>query len=1232
MERDINKDQNMSTKNSQGTISETVPMKEESINKLDTETVLTPVNLEDKISKPIVTKLSEEIGNQIGNSSFMQSIETGLSDLLRLVESSKVMEPTSIITFTRDIYHFYNIELIKFSAMNQAKQIFIPDGSQIIGAKEFGNYASSTYLQDGLYSGYLGIKFNDSQFPFTMSQTSPNLIENTNSLYNTTEKSLINIPGNGIGSVSENETMIQLISSLMYVLCGCISSYGNRFYIGDENISKDNRSMSGLISNIDTVEMLNDNLQISSKSKTFFSGRLDNASVSNRILSRMNGYIHNIDPDYQHNFAILSLTFPNDIIRARLTDTFRAVRPYGEATETSRSIQAVKIQSTVVTDMDQTANALISNYATFLNSHVIIPEFFMSLLNSVVVTRDDFVNGVEASMFFFSSYELVFDGYHDLTDFTFFPMSNSYRRSFEYARKIPPIIASDFASIYSMIKTKLSLFPFMLYSESMKQVSSQSVTSQFGLLPSILSTITSMTSDVSPEVISKFVAYDMMSQFVDVQVSPIRFLEGKSRPQFAIDLIGLLLEKALFPNLYKRNVHLWIGKCCEFYKMYFMREYSNMFGVYYYGYYNLDGIRILLKNLSGFSKRTAGDVFWSINMNPAPLRLSNIFRQVWLMLQLDNNNLGYDKVIRSDYRIRTRTVCLPGANFVPLDKSMSYPLSEILLQAMDVSRSYNPTLSVLPKTTTASYDTLLPYLNRACYSVGAWFHCVYCPVYLSVALHPILTCDDTLDILDSWQFFGYFDDIKTIDPLFSYSIPHRRPSIIQIPGINSIIFGDELSKQIRRLFIVARIPTADNQGMTTTTTTYDDLNLYAVLYSGANSKQMIHEYSNQLIKREQCVEVEILTSLVSTSRLPLNDSITNTIRRANLMGGVTAASFARLRDVMSKEKYNAFNLLNFSPLSNNLEDPRIYQPVLCVTSWDFSVNRIIESIGPEIIREHVLRNFRIVTEAMYGIDFGIKRMNVGVTMSTINTTNLNFMTTHKRSPVSIEISESQRMTVFSNLNYSNGYIIKGRYLDREITSTVNNANEVKNFIQRLGAYNTYSYEIVISRRFIETHGLQFLTQMINDGCSTIVINDVAIVPFFVNSGSNFANESSPITQDLVGRYVTNSRISLSHVQQTSIAQETFSQINTSIVRHVLPLNPSNPRIIFQNFHTPLHAMVDSHYFPIVIPRLIETALDRILVGDAEEIGLLSAPYGLLSSTIVYRVLPRFTIPVLHKKV
>lgn len=1199
---------------------------------MDSEPVINEVDVTKKIDKPIPLKLTEQIGAQIGNSSFVQSIETGLSDLLRLVESSRINDFTPMIHFTRDIYHFYNIELIEFSATNHTKPVFIPDGAHLISPNEFGDYATSRYLKDGLHAGYLGIDFNDEHFPLQMSQTTPQLIKNSNSILKTANNNLITIPGSGVGAMNENETMVQLISSLMYVLCGCVSSYGNKFYIGDDVITKDNRSMSKLISNVDTIEMMNDNVTISSKSKTFFAGRLDNSSISNVLLSGMTGYIQNIDPNYQHNFQLLALNFPNTAVRERIIEIFNVIRPYGEITETSVSINAVKVQSTVVTDMDQTANALIANYSMFLTRNVIVPDLFIELLNSLVVKRDDFVNGAEGDIFFFSNYELVFDNYFDLADFSFFPTTDNYKQVYNYARKIPPVIASEYANVYNMTKTTLSLFPFMLYSESLSQVSQSSVTSQFSMISSIISTITSMTSDVSPEILSKFVAYDMMAHYVDIQSSPVRFTEGRSRPQFALDLIGLLLEKFLFPNLYKRNVHLWVSKCCEFYKMYFIREYSAIFNIHYYGYYEMDGIRISIKNITGFSKRTAGNVTWTVNMDPIDIGLTALFRSVWNLLRLNNNVLSYERIIDSPYRVSRRTAVIPGRCYIPLDKSMSYPLSEILLGAIDITRTYNPVMSALPKSTSASYDILLTYYNAACYSIGAWFHCVYCPVYLSTALHPTLTCNDIFIELAPHQFYGYYDDILNHNPAFTSGVPHKTPIIIQIPGINSTIFGDELSKQIRRLFFVARLTTYDYQGMTSVTANYDDLDIYSVLYSGANTKTMVNEYTNQLVKRQQVVEIEILTSLVTTSTLPMDDNIKETIRRANLMGGVTAASFARLRDTLSKEKYNAFNLLNFSPLSNNLEDPRIYRPAYCTTDWRYAIINTLQVLDQTTIRPHVLDNFRIVTNAMYGPNHGIKRINIGISLSTITINNLSFATRHRRSPVRIYISESQRMTTFENMNYSNGYVIRASYADREVTRILESANEVKGLLRDLAVNNIFTYEIVITRRFIETHGLTFLTQVVNDGCSTIVVEDVATVPYYVNQGSNFANQSDPINSDTVRKFVANSKISLTPIQQTTVAQETFTPILTSLVRHVLPLEPMEPHVIFQNFHIPMYSAVDASYFPVVDPRRNEPTYDRIIDGDVSTVGITTHPYGLLSSTIVYRVLPRYTIPVLQRKI
>lgn len=1194
----------------------------------ESTTELTTEDLQSKITKPVLT-MTMETGNKISTKSFIPQLETGLTDLLRLVKETGINERVGMVRFSRDYYHFYHIDKLYLSSTNKAKPLFIEDEVEIIDAKQFGIYATSHFVSPTSYAGMLGIKFNDWDFPFTVSQLDRSLISGLASRYSAIESNVIMLPGSGIGAdITDQENITSLMTALMYVLCGCIVSYGNRYLLGPESDGVNERTFTNMLGN-EFTELMTDSTEFKLDKKELFSGRLDNASVTNRILAQTNGLIHVIDPEYQHNLSLLALTYPNDVVRARVLNSFLAARPYGEQPTTSRTIQSIKIQSTVVTDTDIVANELTVNYSRMLERHKIVPEDFLSLINSLCITRAHFENGDEHSEFMFTYYETVLGEFAGIPNFSFFPQTTPYLMSFEYARKVAPIIAGEFALVYEHVKSMLSLYPFMLLGESTKQIASPSVASQFPSISSILSTLSTITTDFSPEMLSKFVVYDLMSPYVDIPNPSTQFTEGKTRPQFVMDLLGLTLEKVLFPNMYARNKHVYVNKCHEFYRMYFTKEYNAIFNVNYYGVTNLDGARVQLRNLSGVSKKLLGRVTWTVDMEPRALGLSVLFSRVWNYLKLSNNPLINAVNIASGYRIRNRVVRVPGRCYIPLDKAMMYPLSSFLDNALEMSKGYNALANTLPKNTGLGYDQVITFIDHAINSVSAWFHCVYCPVYLTASLNPVLTIPDDESLLPYDKFFAYYDSIKTFDPTFPTSVPHRHPVDIMLPGINGIVFGTELSKQIRRLLIVARLPTHRYQGMTVVDVNVDNYNVYSVLYSSPYVKQMVQDYMTQLIRRQQAVEVEHLIARVSVNDIPLPENVSVAIRRANQLGGVTAASFARLRACLSTENHNAFNVLAMTSIGGNLVDPRIYRPVLCTSTWDFVTTDVL-TITPMCARPHVLENFALIVDRMYGDVYGIKKLNLGITLSNIPIAHLNFMSVHARSRIKVSISESQQTSILRNLNTTSGYVVTIEFNGARHTQVVQNPSVIRNLFDLVGAYGYHIYEITISKRFVMTNGVDFLTKCLNDGSSVIIVPDLMTVPYYTITNSMEADQSEMITREEVTNTVAHSTIALSTVQQTTVQQETYAQVRTEIVRHVLPLTPDPPIFIYQDFHIASRSAIDTSFVPVVVPRLNEHSRDSIMLDDYVQNSIDYTPYALLSSSIVYRVAPVVGIPVLKK--
>lgn len=202
-----------------------------------TQENLTPIPLQAAPAKPLVPINDPNLLQPI----FKYDI-VGVSATIKDASLGYV-KPRRDIIFTRRVPHFYALN-VKFLDETGSQASFLPDNPYNVNAQSFFDYALSLYKGTPHtsripHTAYLSIKCDDPLYPFTVDPLEDSLMKNTSGKINEVDTMSITLSGSGVGmTYSSNNSLIELLSSLLYMMIGCIESYGREVFIGNDVSSK----------------------------------------------------------------------------------------------------------------------------------------------------------------------------------------------------------------------------------------------------------------------------------------------------------------------------------------------------------------------------------------------------------------------------------------------------------------------------------------------------------------------------------------------------------------------------------------------------------------------------------------------------------------------------------------------------------------------------------------------------------------------------------------------------------------------------------------------------------------------------------------------------------------------------------------------------------------------------------------------------------------------------------
>nr|UVC65888.1 VP2 [Salmon River virus] len=748
----------------------------------------------------------------------------------------------------------------------------------------------------------------------------------------------------------------------------------------------------------------------------------------------------------------------------------------------------------------------------------------------------------------------------------------------------------------------------------------------------------------NPQQICQKIVCDIMAPFVD----GLRMEDSLGVPtpsKLVFSLLGAKVALILTPNLYDYNLHLKAHLVTMILSCFFPDQYGALIASRGYGH-DVTGNRIDSIRDGERTKKNCRFATYTV-LDPIPNGPPDRTRRKWLLMKrvqewLLRNDLVRRREIRDIiYRPYANVLRLPGQTYLPRRQAAGAPLPcEVLLNdAIAILEEYRTVFHHPNDRNQGPQDrhaltTLSNLLRWYTRGFAEWFHWVYCPLYLQIALHPIIFWSHRLGQGVWRQFPAVREDRERRFDNHLEGVPFDSPVIAAFEpdvALNPFTLrqGADLLGRVHA------------QGSTFRGGAYDSasvilLSEYEALYRMTDSEGMVDEYIKTLMASRQLLEGLRLVAELSTGELLRDTPILDYIRTAFCEGRFPSHIFFKILNLFGvRINHGVLAQVGERSIEHRLRgDYRVYypRPGFLDPALEFIPDRIVV-VDP--VRPSVRRNVKLIMDAVFDPEFGMIKMRKGVTFSLRPTNDLTFSSFHEIPPIQVEMT--------GNVNY---------VYDSETARTraeydVQVRWEAPERIVTMNLLVTSSYEILSSMEDIlgrEVRAFSFVVQDVSkfsgiyyDFMLSAVRKEHAIVWFPNLRGILHhhaisiekvetcfqAAELAQFSSFLSLR--PTALIKLNVVQTTNIRG---GILPPSVSKPILPCEGVHPSFIFcSDVNVATHRIrgttIQIRKF---FPPLVKDASGRPRVTDENGVvvnGLENHPYGLRSLVFVYHFDPTF---------
>lgn len=1127
--------------------------KPEDKSQTEDDSIKTQLELERSTPKADIPKVSIDpvdiIKNEVDNSKY--KIAVNIAPDLEKLSEAQFVRPAAV-----KIYSDYNVlnslttdqftpqssyQVTLVSEVQHFLKIFInndagtPTHNKYVVYDNLPNVSifneSRTVFSDGVKLALLGIDCNRAGAQIILDPFSPDLLQ-TEALSSELELLSLAVHNGRSTNITAENTILKYLALAVYI--NRVSSFiGNFMYVANDEISDVISTMTSRNEHDPSRHISFNSIIDSTNGKSFYAYRLDYPTT---LTNLMRGNLPNDDyiryprPEFMRQFL------PMEWARNFMANNCEFPR-LGTIAEGVNNIVGHKISEFCHTGSDPIISQLQVNAFNYLDTIQIKFVHVQSLLNAMLMKRDD----LKGDDFNNMKYYTCMIGSNNLpkeyTRFFTFPYSKEHVHAF----KIIEVHSSTsrlrmFQHLTNHATRLFSAFPpesVQEFQDSLKDSNTMYVNTAIG--PQLNPLLTPLSElRVDENVLGLKLALDLLPQYNIINVSNNFNDNVDMNPiQFLVHLTSLLVSKYMYYQTWCYNQAVWYNHVYNFLNIYFPVEIRAHYDTYAFG---TDGTTRLVQT-PDMNRMNDPIINYSFSSQTPLVRAAHTNTQfindLITILCLRTNSIGsFEQInfggygISSSNNINGRRYYKPGDCYAPVNamNRETKPITKILLTVFDIHgpqyikirQHLNPT-----KNYQAAVASVSPKLVKYAHRFGEWFHCVYCPIYVTLSRSPYLTRDsvthDSPLCKSQPAAFDSSASRKIMSPIPAY-LPfvnsqtnmYGKPQLIEAWNMFATLYAPGCT----------HAPDAPNRPVVPQSE-------YGTLYSPIFANDALSFYKEELIRRHTLLEsIYAANSIVDGSMFTAMPVVSQALFDKYLLSSLPMISYIYLGNAVGNmNPQNDSQLKMYSKDYHGLvpRELRIMQPSICLVTADNHFSPMLNShiTGIDITRPHIKNNRDLLMKYLFG-KLSLRPLSQGLTISRQKIKlPITFTTTHDvpANPIDIRVAGPPQEELLAHRNRAHVLPVAASIGNTHSTVVLVDPNRPDTLKQKLHdagfplpPIKPY-YRIVVNTQpnYVLDLVLNFYYQLYLDGSLIMINTHIYSYPYSSIDTPNEVNEDSPLT-------------------------------------------------------------------------------------------------------------------------
>nr|BBA54749.1 VP2 [Tarumizu tick virus] len=827
-----------------------------------------------------------------------------------------------------------------------------------------------------------------------------------------------------------------------------------------------------------------------------------------------------------------------------------------------------------------------------------------------------------------------------------FPNDDIYRQTYHQAFLISPNFRLHVMSVLeSAVLSRIAYFHLLPVSCGLAFFERQDNIAVGGTrgLPLVLSEWQNLLVHVTQEGICKRIVYDILAPFSNV-CCKLDDLGIPTPSKMLIVLLGAKIALMINPNLYQMNQHVKARLFYDIFHTFFRDEIAELIGEVGYGI-NIDGHAVYAED--GYQVRRVDSRILQFTLlrnfaaagDQARPRRWQLMRaiQEWL---LRDNVLYVREVGGVRYYPNRRRIRAPGRPFVPQQQLGGgvLPAYGQLVRALDFTIQYQqlmfgPEKNLHTPNERLALDVMSSAIRPFIQSFAEWFHWVYCPIYLEIALHPMIWWNHQNDVAEWRNFHCVREEPDLLEQHQLHGAPFTRP----VPAFYNS--RDMAPFSIREgIDLLTRVYTPGNmyKGGECDGDAVIEMNYYHNLWQSNDSEQMVEAFVRAMYGGRELMEGLKLICDMTLGQVFENVAVHEYIRAAFMSRRLPNRVYYEILDLFGiriDDKALAKTGAGFMEEKLN-GDYRVYFPQTGI--YDARAGfRADGWVVRDPVRRSLRLNVRLLLDAVFHERYGMIKFRTGMTLSLLPRNDLLFTSTHTLFQFYCQVSPDVILEYQGDMDRQVRYFTvlvawtnaAGQNLHVRLkVKTIHDMLEALRPLVR-GTVDGVTF-IVNDTRRVNPNVIQFIKEAVEQHLAVVMFpNTKGILHHTITSVMNVTamfRQYEMETFSMLQGMAPTSMIRMNIVETTHVRGGVFE---TNVVKPLLPLDPGADDWVFCTDVNTVDRRVRGipirigEFFPTIVFR--EGRRPWVMVDNERRAGYPRFPFGLRSLIFVLHYNPLF---------